>query len=102
LRIKSIESMKSLKLCIAVGCALFVLAGAVSAGTQQPAATKQVVTKLTCCQQAAAQGKECRHKCCVAAHRAGKSCTICNPHQEDLKLLKKRRTPAASPKAAQP
>ena len=44
--------------------------------------------KGTCCQQAAAQGKDCRHKCCLAAHREGKSCAKCNPSKEDLSLKK--------------
>lgn len=43
---------------------------------------------LTCCQEAAAQGKDCRHKCCLAAHRESKSCTKCNPNKEDLKSKK--------------
>src|ERR1051326_4787628 len=40
--------------------------------------------KLTCCQEAAKQGRECPHKCCVAAHAAGKSCRKCNPDGEEL------------------
>lgn len=40
--------------------------------------------KLTCCQEAAERGRECPHKCCLAAHRAGKSCQKCNPDGEDL------------------
>ena len=46
--------------------------------------------KLTCCEQAAANGKECTHKCCVANHREGKSCEKCNPNKEDLKKDKKK------------
>ena len=45
--------------------------------------------KLTCCEAAAAQKKECTNKCCIAAHKAGKSCVKCNPNKEDLKLIKK-------------
>jgi len=44
--------------------------------------------KLTCCQEAATQGRECPHKCCSAAHRAGKSCRKCNPDGEDLIVTK--------------
>jgi hypothetical protein len=44
--------------------------------------------KLTCCEQAAANNKDCANKCCIAAHKAGKSCTKCNPNQEDLKVKK--------------
>lgn len=43
----------------------------------------------TCCEKAAAQGKECSHKCCVSAHRDGKSCEKCNPSKQDVKLIKK-------------
>jgi hypothetical protein len=42
----------------------------------------------TCCEKAAAAGKECSHKCCVTAHKAGKSCEKCNPNKEDLKPTK--------------
>jgi hypothetical protein len=42
----------------------------------------------TCCEKAAAGGKECRNKCCIAAHKEGKSCSKCNPNKEDLKLKK--------------
>ena len=45
--------------------------------------------KLTCCEQAKADGGECKHKCCVNAHKDGKSCEKCNPGKEDLKLIKK-------------
>ncbi len=79
----SLEMCKRMKLTnffIAVGCALFLFAGSALA------ADKQVTTKQTCCELAAAKSKDCRHKCCVAAHRDGKSCTVCNPQQQDLKL----------------
>ncbi len=46
--------------------------------------------KLTCCQEAAATKQDCKHKCCITAHRAGKSCEKCNPNQEDLKKDKKK------------
>ncbi len=85
--------MKLLKLWIALGCALCLLTGSAFA------ADKQAATQ-TCCQIAAAKGKECRHKCCVAAHRDGKSCTVCNPNQQDLKLLKNsKKASTATPPA---
>jgi hypothetical protein len=60
-------------------------------GDQKPA------KKLTCCEKADADGKECRNKCCVAAHRGGKSCEKCNPGKEDLEILKKRqKAPSAA------
>jgi hypothetical protein len=73
--------MKSIKIFLALGCSIGLLTsfvGAVETGAG----------KLTCCQEAAAKAKDCRHKCCVAAHREGKSCTKCNPNKEDLKLKK--------------
>ncbi len=79
--------MKSLKILVAVSCVSFLLA--------QPATpAEKAAKKLTCCQQAAAEGRECKNKCCIAAHRRGKSCEKCNPDKEDLKLKK------ADPKAA--
>jgi len=45
--------------------------------------------KQTCCEKAIAEGKECRNKCCLSAHKNGKSCEKCNPNQEDLKAMKK-------------
>ena len=45
----------------------------------------------TCCQKAALEGKDCTHKCCVTAHKGGKSCVKCNPGKEDLKLKKVER-----------
>ncbi len=41
--------------------------------------------KLTCCQEAAAKKEECKHRCCINAHKEGKSCLKCNPNKEDLK-----------------
>jgi hypothetical protein len=73
--------MKSLKMLVAVSCVLFLLAGSATPAEKQE-------KKLTCCQQAAAAGKECKHKCCLAAHKEGKSCEKCNPSKEDLKLKK--------------
>ena len=70
--------MNLIKTLIVLGCACLLLAGSA------PAA-ENIQKKLTCCQQAAAEGKECRRKCCVAAHKEGKSCEKCNPNKEDLK-----------------
>jgi hypothetical protein len=53
-------------------------------------AAEKPAKKLTCCEEAAAKDKECPHKCCITAHRAGKSCEKCNPGKEDLKLREKR------------
>ncbi len=55
-----------------------------------PAIAAEKKPKLTCCQEAAAKKEECKHKCCVAAHKAGKSCEKCNPNKEDLKKDKKK------------
>ena len=41
--------------------------------------------KKTCCEEKQAEGKECTHKCCIAAHKKGESCQRCNPNKEDLK-----------------
>jgi hypothetical protein len=54
-------------------------------------ATGSVIAgEKTCCQKADAQGKECAHKCCITAHKGGKSCQKCNPNKEDAKLIKKK------------
>ena len=71
--------MKLIKRLTAVTCALALLAG--------PA----LAAEKTCCEKAAAEGKECTHKCCVSAHKDGKSCEKCNPGKEDLKLKKKSK-----------
>ncbi len=68
---------------------LFVLACACWLWANPATAADKPQKKLTCCEQAAAAGKECRHKCCVAAHKEGKSCEKCNPNKEDLKLIQK-------------
>jgi hypothetical protein len=47
--------------------------------------------KVTCCQEASANSKECRHKCCAAAHKDRKSCEKCNPNKEDLKKDPKKQ-----------
>ena len=75
--------MKLLKLLIMAGC-LSALAGGANLRADNPP------KKLTCCEKAAADGKECSHKCCVAAHKEGKSCEKCNPNKEDLKLKKRK------------
>ncbi len=74
--------MKLLKMLIVLLCVSCLLAGPAFAA-EKPA------RKLTCCEQAAAEGKECKHKCCVAAHKEGQSCEKCNPNKEDLKLKKR-------------
>jgi len=73
---KKVTTMKLIKRLTAVTCALALLAG--------PA----LAAEKTCCEKAAAEGKECTHKCCVTAHKEGKSCEKCNPNKEDLKLKK--------------
>jgi hypothetical protein len=73
--------MNLLKILIVVACMSSLPAGSAFAA-DKPA------KKLTCCEQAATAGKECKHKCCVAAHKEGKSCEKCNPNREDLKLKK--------------
>jgi hypothetical protein len=73
--------MKLLTLAVAVTCVFLSLGGLALAAEKQE-------KKLTCCQQAAAREKECQHKCCVAAHKQGKSCEKCNPNKEDLKIKK--------------
>jgi hypothetical protein len=39
----------------------------------------------SCCEKAKAAGKECTHKCCVAAAKDGKTCEKCNPKKEEKK-----------------
>jgi len=69
--------MKYFKLFVA---SMFVagLLGSIGTAADKP-------KKLTCCQEAQAKKAECSHKCCIAAHKAGKSCEKCNPNKEDLK-----------------
>jgi hypothetical protein len=71
--------MKPIRVLITLGSVFCLLTGSVRA-------VESGAGKQTCCQEAAGKGKDCRHKCCVAAHRDGKSCTKCNPNKEDLKL----------------
>ncbi len=74
--------MKLIKNMLVAACACSLLAGVAMAADTPP-------KKLTCCEQAAAEKRECKHKCCVAAHKEGKSCEKCNPNKEDLKFLKR-------------
>jgi hypothetical protein len=71
--------MRLIKIVTSVTCALAILASPAFAGEK------------TCCEKASAEGKECTHKCCVTAHKDGKSCEKCNPSKEDLKLKKKSK-----------
>jgi hypothetical protein len=81
--------MKLMKTLVVLGCLCSLLAGPVGAAdTSQKA--------QTCCEKAAAAGKECTHKCCVAAHKEGKSCEKCNPNKQDLKLIKSNKKAATS------
>jgi len=56
----------------------------------------------TCCQKAAAEGKECKNKCCIAAHKQDKSCVKCNPNKEDLKLKKTEKKVEKTSKPSKP
>ena len=73
--------MKLIKTLVAATFALALLAGPVTV----------LAAEKTCCEKAAADGKECTHKCCVAAHKDGKSCEKCNPDKQDLKLKKDKK-----------
>ena len=84
-----LEHMNLIRVLMVLSCAICLLEGSVGA-------VEKTVGKATCCQEAAGKGKDCRHKCCVAAHREGKSCTKCNPNQEDLKLKKSNKKAAAA------
>jgi hypothetical protein len=68
--------MKLIKVFAAITCMAALLGGSALAADK------------TCCEKAAAEGKQCTHKCCVAAHKEGKSCEKCNPNKEDLALIK--------------
>jgi len=65
--------MKMFKTMIALAFACALVAGTALAAEK------------TCCQKAKADGKDCTMPCCVAAHKASKSCEKCNPNKEDLK-----------------
>jgi hypothetical protein len=73
--------MKLIKNLVVLMSVCSLLAGPLLAADTAP-------TKQTCCEKAAAENKECRNKCCVAAHKNGKSCEKCNPSKQDLKYLK--------------
>jgi hypothetical protein len=76
--------MKKSSLFLTVICALYLS----SAAPQAAEAAK----KLTCCQEAKAKDKECTHKCCIAAHKKGESCTRCNPDKQDLAKKETKKT----------
>jgi len=73
----------SISKSVVAGCLIFGLLGL-------PGLAADKKAKLTCCQEAMAKKEECKHKCCIAAHQAGKSCEKCNPNKEDLKKHKKK------------
>jgi hypothetical protein len=74
--------MKTLPVLLAACIALpFLLVSSAVAAEKAP--------KLTCCQEANVKKEECKHKCCITAHKNSKSCEKCNPNKEDLKLKKK-------------
>ncbi len=83
--------MKLMKMLVVLGCLCSLLGGMVRAADNPK-------KEQTCCEKAAAASKECTHKCCVTAHKDGKSCEKCNPNKEDLKLKKtdKKATPSAA------
>lgn len=37
----------------------------------------------SCCEKAKADGKECAHKCCVEAAKAGKACEKCSGKKDE-------------------
>jgi len=80
--------MKLTKTLVVLGCVWSLLPGL--AGAADKPAKPQ-----TCCEKAAAEGKECKHKCCVAAHKEGNSCEKCNSSKEDLKLKQPDKKAAA-------
>ncbi len=42
-------------------------------------------SEKNCCEKAKADGKECTHKCCVEAAKAGKACEKCGGKKEEKK-----------------
>lgn len=87
--------MKWIKALAVAAVSVSLVAGTSALADPKPApAGQNADKKLTCCQKADAAGKECSNKCCVAAHRQGKSCDKCNPNKEDLAILKKRQKEA--------
>ena len=77
-KIKQRLDMKLIKLMVVTVFAAALLVGPAFAAEK------------TCCEKAKAAGKECTHKCCVAAHKDGKSCEKCNPNKEDMKKDEKK------------
>ena len=76
--------MKLIKVLSVIACAISLMAAPAIGAETDKAADK------TCCEKAAAEGKECTHKCCVAAHKDGKSCEKCNKNKEDVKKSDKK------------
>jgi len=76
--------MKLIKVLSVIACAVALMAGP-AIGAEKEKSDK------TCCEKAAAEGKECTHKCCVAAHKDGKSCEKCNKNKEDVKKDKEKK-----------
>jgi hypothetical protein len=76
--------MKLIKFVVVIACAYSLLNGS-GFGAEKSSG------KLTCCQEAAANNKECKHRCCIAAHKDGKSCQKCNPNKEDMKKAAKKQ-----------
>jgi hypothetical protein len=70
--------MKVLKMLVVAAIATAVLTSVSYAGGDK-----------TCCEKAAAEGKECTHKCCIEAKKAGKICEKCNPKKAEKKEEKK-------------
>ena len=85
------NSMKLLKTLGSALC-IFALVAAPAFGAEKPA--DKAAEKQTCCQTAKTAGKECTHKCCVAAHKDGKSCEKCNPAKQDLPKKDSAKEPA--------
>lgn len=70
--------MKVLKMLVVAALASAILTGV------------SLAAEKTCCEKAAAEGKECTHKCCVEAKKAGKVCEKCNPAKKDEKKEEKK------------
>src|ERR1035441_7649764 len=73
----ALKIMKLMKTLVVLACLCSLVFGTVVAAEKPP-------KKLTCCEKAAAEGKECRHKCCVAAHKRSESCEKCNPDRKSV------------------
>jgi len=76
--------MTQLVLLLGIACFFF------SPGFESSAADKP--KKLTCCQEARANKKECTHNCCITAHKKKESCKRCNPNKEDLEEAKTKNS----------